>query len=401
MPIGESRARRLLLGTCTAAGVALLVLAALSVVDALTGTHFSAASAPYTGMWRPPVLEASAALAILLLAVAHPLPAWRLGYLIVLLVPLISGEPRVNVVVAVALVTAFGAAGLRHTRLVLWSMWTVMLVPVWVWLGPRWVDAALAMAALTVFAAAIDARAATQRAGHALAEQVAATQHEEARRAVLEERARIAREMHDVVAHHMSLMAVAAETAPYRLAERSESGSAALTDDTLAEFASLSKAARAALADLRSVLGVLRSDEEPTRMPQPRLSDIPQLIDAAHRAGIYVQLTMPDGDLDDVPAAVGLCAFRIIQEALSNAGRHAPGSSATVDIGLDDRRLRIHVTNGPAASSTAATPPGHDRAGHGIIGMRERVTSLGGSLSALPTATGGYAVTATIPLTRP
>ncbi len=397
-PSGQSRPQRWLLRACTAAGVAWLVLAVLGVVDALAHTAFSESSAPYSGMWRPPVLEASA-LAILLLAVARPLLAWRVGYLTVLCVPLISGEPRVNVVVAVALVIVFVAVGVRNTRLVLWSMWTLMLAPTWIWLGTRWVDAALATAALTVFTVAIDARAATQRVGHALAEQVAATQHEEARRAVLEERARIAREMHDIVAHHMSLIAVAAETAPYRLAERSESGSAELTDDTAAEFASLSNAARAALADLRSLLGVLRNDEEPARGPQPRLSDVPQLIEATQRAGIQVELSMPGGD-NDVPAAAGLCSYRIIQEALSNAGRHAPGCSVTVDIGRDDRQLRIDVTNGPGTSA-AATPAHHHRAGHGIIGMRERVTLLGGSLSALPTADSGFIVTATIPLTRP
>ena len=337
---------------------------------------------------------------MLLLAVPHPLVAWRLGYVMVLSVPLISGEPRVNIVVSLALVVAFVAAGLRHTRLVLWSMWTLMLAPVWIWLGSRWVDAALATAALTASAVALDARHATRRAGYALAEQVAATEHEEARRAVLEERGRIAREMHDVVAHHMSLMAVAAETAPYRLAARSESGSTELSADVAAEFASLSTAARAALADLRSLLGVLRNDEEPARAPQPRLNDVPELIEASHRAGIRVELSMPSVD-DEVPAAVGLCAYRIIQEALSNAGRHAPGSSVTVTFGRDTDQLRIDVTNGPAASASATAPAaGQHRAGHGLVGMRERVTLLGGSLSALPTPDGGYLVTATIPLVR-
>ena len=330
----------------------------------------------------------------------HPLIAWRLGYVMVLLVPLISGEPRVNIVVSLVLVVAFVAAGLRHSRLVLWSMWTLMLAPVWIWLGSRWVDAALATAALTASAVALDARLATRRAGHALAEQVAATEHEEARRAVLEERGRIAREMHDVVAHHMSLMAVAAETAPYRLAARSESGSSrAQLRMSPPSSRSLSTAARAALADLRSLLGVLRNDEEPARAPQPRLGDVPELIEASHRAGIRVELSMPGGD-DEVPAAVGLCAYRIIQEALSNAGRHAPGSSVTVTFGRDTDQLRIDVTNGPAAASAAAPPTGQHRAGHGLVGMRERVTLLGGSLSALPTPDGGYLVTATIPLVR-
>ena len=162
-------------------------------------------------------MEVSAAFSILFLAVRYPLFAWRVGYLLVLLVPLISAESRINVVVAVALVAVLVAAGLRQARLVLWSMWALMLVPIWIWLGPRLGEASLAMAVVTVVAVAVDARATTRQTGHALADQVAQTEHEEAHRAVLEERARIAREMHDVVAHHMSMIAVQAETAPYRL----------------------------------------------------------------------------------------------------------------------------------------------------------------------------------------
>ncbi len=169
-------------------------------------------------------------MSIVLLAVRYPLLAWRLGYLSVLLVPLIPGEPRVDVVVAVALAVVFVAAGLLHSRLVLWSMWALTLAPVWIWLGPRPGVAALAMAALIAVTVALDARAATRKAGHALAEQVAQTEHGEARRAVLEERARIAREMHDVVAHHMSMIAVQAETAPYRLGDPSRTTPTNLTE---------------------------------------------------------------------------------------------------------------------------------------------------------------------------
>jgi signal transduction histidine kinase len=402
-PILGSRPRRWAVTACTALGSALFVVAVLGVLFALARSHLysSPPPPPYSGAWRPPALEISAALSIVLLAVRYPLLAWRIGYLIVLLVPLMSGEPRVSVVVAVALVVAFVAAGLRHARLVLWSMWTLMLAPVWVWLGPRPAAAALAMAVLTVVTVALDARAATRKAGHALAEQVAQTEHEEARRAVLEERARIAREMHDVVAHHMSMIAVQAETAPYRLSDLGATTPPKLTERTVAEFASLSSAARAALTDLRRVLGVLRSDEVPERSPQPQLSDVPQLVEATRRAGVPVDLSMSIGD-DYVPASVGLCAYRIVQEALSNAGRHSPGSNVVINIELDQRLIRLEVTNGPpsSASATAATQATERRAGHGLPGMRERVSLLGGSLSAVPTQDGGYAVSATIPLAR-
>jgi signal transduction histidine kinase len=400
-PIPGSRPRRWAVGACTALGAALFVVAMLGVVSALAHAHLYSAPPPYSGAWRPPALGIAAALSIVLLAVRYPLLAWRLGYVIVLLVPVIPAEPRVSVVVAVALAVVFVAAGLLHERLVLWSMWTLMLAPVWIWLGPRPAVAALAMAALTVVTVALDARAATRKAGHALAEQVAQTEHEEARRAVLEERARIAREMHDVVAHHMSMIAVQAETAPYRLSDLGATTPPKLTERTVAEFASLSSAARAALTDLRRVLGVLRSDEVPERSPQPQLSDVPQLVEATRRAGVPVELSMSVGD-DYVPASVGLCAYRIVQEALSNAGRHAPGSNVVINIELDQRLIRLEVTNGPpsSASATAATQATERRAGHGLPGMRERVSLLGGSLSAVPTQDGGYAVSATIPLAR-
>jgi signal transduction histidine kinase len=110
---------------------------------------------------------------------------------------------------------------------------------------------------------------------------------------------------------------------------------------------------------------------------------------------------MPAGD-DDVPASVGLCVYRIVQEALSNAGRHAPGCNVAVSIERDPRLIRLDVTSGPsaAAGAPAAAQAGERRPGHGIPGMRERVALLGGSLSARPTPEGGYAVSATIPLAR-
>jgi signal transduction histidine kinase len=400
-PRPRSRAERWVVRACTVVGAALLVVAMLGVAVALARQHQYPSPAPYRGAWRPPALEISAALGIVFLASGHPLLAWRVGYVVVLLVPLISGEPRVNLVVTAALVAVFVAAGLRHSRVVLWSMWISMLAPIWIWIGPRPVDAALAMAALTVFAVALDAWTATRNAGRALAEQVAQTEQEEARRAVLEERTRIAREMHDVVAHHMSMIAVQAETARYRLAERTGTTPTELSDRTLAEFASLSSSARAALTDLRSLLGVLRSDEPPERSPQPQLTDVAALVDATRRAGVPVDLSMEVGD-DDVAPSVGLCVYRIVQEALSNAGRHAPGCNVAINIERDPQLIRLDVINGPPAAANLAAPTraGERRPGHGIPGMRERVTLLGGFLSAVPTPEGGYAVSASIPLTR-
>ena len=193
---------------------------------------------------------------------------------------------------------------------------------------------------------------------------------------MLEERTRIAREMHDVVAHHMSLIAVQAETAPYRLND--------LSPAAIEEFSALSATARGALNDLRRLLGVLRSDSPAERVPQPQLADVATLVDATRRAGVSVELSMPPDDSAAVSHAVGLCAYRIVQEALSNAGRHAPGvagarQSRARSGRAPARRRQRPVRRPPVRLRSEAREPGH-----GIAGMRERVALLGGSISAGP-----------------
>jgi signal transduction histidine kinase len=207
---------------------------------------------------------------------------------------------------------------------------------------------------------------------------------------VLEERARIARDMHDVVAHHLSLMAIQAGSAPYRLT--------GLPDSAREEFGSLSQAARAALAGMRRLLGVLRSNQPADRAPQPQLADLPSLAAAAQRAGVAVTLTMP-GTCDRIPPGAGMCAYRIAQEALSNAGRHAPGATVTVNVSHDDDRLNLQVTNGP--SDPGQPPASTGQPGHGLAGMRERAALLGGTLTAGPAPDGGFAVSAVLPLREP
>ena len=346
-------------------------------------------------------MEIAAALSILVLAVPYPLKAWRLGYLAVLLVPAISDEPRFNAVVSLALVIAFVNAGLRSTRLVLWSMWALMLVPVWVWLTPRVATAILTTAALTVIAVALDALSATRQAGHALAEQVAQTEHEEERRAVLEERTRIAREMHDVVAHHMSLIAVQAETAPYRLAElddRRPPSSARARWPSSRRSAAPRAPRSPTCAACSASCAATRSRSEPrSRGSRTCPSSSRQRGAPASRSSSRCR---PDDE--NVPAAVGLCAYRIVQEALSNARRHAPGSRVAVGIQLDRRpdQPRRHQRSaseprlGPQAARTRSPrrsrDPGHAR-------TRRAARRI---VAAEPTLVGGYAVSATIPLVR-
>jgi signal transduction histidine kinase len=219
-----------------------------------------------------------------------------------------------------------------------------------------------------------------------LAEQTELTELERARRAILEERARIAREMHDVVAHHMSMIAVRAETAPYRLPD--------LTEPVRAELSTIATAARSALTDMRRLLGVLRAENEAApREPQPGLAELPALVTTAQRAGVPVTLRTPQS-LAGVPEPVGLAAYRIAQEALANAARHAPGGPVKVLVGADSDRLNLTVENGPPNTGAAPAQAG---TGHGLMGMRERAALLGGTLDAGPDEDGGYRVVAVLP----
>ncbi|GLZ77290.1 hypothetical protein Afil01_20970 [Actinorhabdospora filicis] len=207
---------------------------------------------------------------------------------------------------------------------------------------------------------------------------------EKERGGVLTERARIARELHDVVAHHMSMIAVRAETAPYRLPEVGE--------DTRVEFTEISAAARQALTEMRLLLGVLRSDEStpPPTAPQPTLGDLPDLVAQARHAGAQVELTVVTGE---VPQIVGVSAYRIVQEALSNVARHAPGAVATVNVRAGGEDLLVSVVNGPG---TRPSPGGGS--GYGLRGAAERATILGGELNSGPRPGGGWVVEARLPL---
>ena len=355
-------------------------------------------ASPCYSLHYPPVsigqmLLAVAVVTPLLLAARYPLLGWRTGWVALLLAPLVPGQWRggwpwglaqVLVLLAVFCVAGFATAAGAVVDVAL------SLIPWWLWLLTDRTDLTGPLAATIVFTAAtvaVDSLSSRWRAQRALAAQTERAELERARRAVLEERTRIARELHDVVAHHMSLIAVRAETAPYRLSD--------LPESARAEFGSLSEVAREALTEMRRLLGVLRHDQPAGLAPQPQLSDIPALVDAARRAGVSVELTVPPA-LDRVPSGVAVCAYRIVQESLSNASQHAPGAAVTVSVGHDADAVLLRVANGPggpASSSRTERGPGH-----GLTGMRERVALLGGSLSAGPAPDGGYVVSAVLPL---
>lgn len=208
---------------------------------------------------------------------------------------------------------------------------------------------------------------------------------EQIRSVAAEERTRIARELHDVVSHHLSALVLRADAVSYRLP--------GLPPEVLDEVEVLRRMAGDGLTEMRRMLLVLRESDGDGTAPQPGLSGVEDLVARFRETGANVTLRL---DAGPVPAGVGLSAYRIVQEALSNSGRHAPGGAVAVSLTRDDDVLEIEVRN------TAATRPplddDPDRSRHGLVGMAERVRVLGGELTAEPTPEGGFAVVARLPL---
>ena len=216
--------------------------------------------------------------------------------------------------------------------------------------------------------------------------EAARAHREEERRRASEERLRIAQELHDVLAHNISLINVQAGVALHLIDERPEQARTAL--------AAIKTASNEALSELRSVLDVLRRGyEEPPRSPTLGLARLDDLLSKTKATGLTVT-TRVDGAPRALPAEVDLAAYRIVQEALTNVTRHAGRAAATVRIGYGERDLIVQVEDDGRGSSTTAVPGG----GRGIRGMRERATALGGELEAGPRAGGGFGVSARLPL---
>ena len=195
---------------------------------------------------------------------------------------------------------------------------------------------------------------------------------------LVEERLRIARELHDVLTHGMGLIAVQAGVANHIADARPEAAREALVG--------IEAASREALADVRRLLGTLREDTG--RTPPPALADLPAVVARAAAAGVEVELTV--AGTADLPAPVELAAYRIVQEAVTNVVKHAAPASCRATVEAVDGVLRVEVTNGgPVATASPA--------GHGIVGMRERVALYAGEFSAGPLSGGGFRVLATLP----
>lgn len=213
-------------------------------------------------------------------------------------------------------------------------------------------------------------------------------------RALLEERQRIARELHDVVAHHMSVIAIQAEAAPYKTADP--------PPELVESFGDIRASALAGLTELRRVLGVLRADGRDTA-PQPGLAELDALLDSARSGGVSVTVTS-SGDAVTLPEGVDLSAYRIVQEALSNAMRHAPGSHVQVHLAYRPDALALEICNDAVLTAVPVLVASGEHAGgggNGLVGMRERAAMLGGSLDAGPAEDGGFRVSAVLPVSSP
>ena len=211
----------------------------------------------------------------------------------------------------------------------------------------------------------------------------------EAKLAVSAERTRIAREIHDVVAHGLSIMIVQADGGLYAADARPDQAKKAL--------ATIGDTGRGALTEMRQLLGLLRQDEagpgDHQPRPQPGVSQIPELVENVREAGLSVQLTVI-GTPRELPALLGLTAYRIVQEGLTNALKHAgPGATANVDLAYGNEDLIVTV----ADDGRGAAAADGDGAGQGLVGMRQRVSISGGTVRAGPRPGGGYVVTARLP----
>jgi signal transduction histidine kinase len=239
-----------------------------------------------------------------------------------------------------------------------------------------------------------DSAAARTRYLAGLAEQAERARVAEAERAhqqVREERIRIARELHDVVAHTLAVITVQAGVGRRLMARRPEEARTALE--------SIETIGRTAQEELRVVLGLLRDEENRTAAlaPAPGLVDIKELVETVRASGTPVDLYMSGTDRPLSPA-LELTVYRVVQEALTNVVKHAPGARAAVALAVSDGELLLDVTNDADPPSPAGVVARHEDAGLGIVGMRERIAAFGGLLSAEPLGDWGFRVTAQVPI---
>ena len=295
---------------------------------------------------------------------------------------------------AFAPVVALYMVGTVRDRRTVWTAYAVatvftLAVTVHPFTGASWIGDAISITALFAVAASLGDATRSRRAYIAAIEQRALdaerTREDEARRRVEEERLRIARELHDVTAHSLSIIALQAGAA--EKAVRRD------PDGAIAALRTIRVTSKDSLDELRAMLGVLRTaGEDAPLSPAGRLETLPELVRTVEAAGVHVTLDVAD-DLGDVPAYVDVSAYRIVQEAITNIVRHAQASTARVLVRREGDELTLEIADDGRATSAAVFSEGH-----GIRGMRERVAALSGTFEAGPVQGGGFRVVARLPL---
>jgi signal transduction histidine kinase len=366
-----------------AATAALLVAAIASGRPATVGNDLIAVSAPWALIWvrhRPvPVTAVTVACATILAALGYTLSPLLLA-------------PAMIALVFVALRTSPKTAYAATTAAIAAPLCAALIaspagepLPMEIIGTPAWLLLPVALGR------ASQLRLAYLAAAHARAEYAEKTKEEEARHRVADERMRIARELHDVIAHHLALANAQAGTVAY-LMDTEPGKSRAMAGD-------LGGTIVAALEELKNTVGLLRQAGDPDSPlePAPGLGRLPSLAGSFRSAGLAVTVTVTsEGEPRPLSPGTDLAAYRIIQEALTNVTKHATASQARVRLAYTGRILRITVTDdGGDASPAAAVAPG---SGYGLIGMRERALSVGGRLRAGHRPAGGFEVVTELPL---
>ncbi|MFF0768188.1 sensor histidine kinase [Nonomuraea wenchangensis] len=317
-----------------------------------------------------------------------PLAAWRTAFALMPISLWTSwrvSEPPYPATTVLSYLLVLYSVAVRCDRRITLAVWGLTVLTSWIAHPDSMAVVTVVVTVVVLFGYNVRVR---RTAMSRLAEEERRSRLAEDAQAVLEERARIARELHDVVAHHMSVIAIQAEAVPIKAA-----GDPVQLEAGLAEIRNLSLEA---IAELRQVLGVLRDQDGRTETtPQPGLDRVDELVANARSAGLAV-LVKRSGPLEGLGPAVELSAYRIVQESLSNAMRHAPGAAVGVELVREGDELRLRVANSRGAGDGG--PPG---AGQGLVGMRERASLLGGTLAAGPTPSGGFEVAATLPIIAP
>jgi len=366
------------------------------LIAAVTAMLYSIAwpTLPVTHEVSGPLLPIVGALAAFPFALIRVNPAlgWAVSALFALVIPVafdrVPGyDYPWQVVHILVLLALLFAVALRSPVSVLLVAWLASMLVFFAYMpGSEGVGWAVGLTAVVVFGLLIRWLVLSRRQ---LAQQEEVSQLERTRRTVLEEKAKIARDLHDVVAHHMSMVVVQAQSAPYRLDDVSVSAAV--------EFESIAATAREALNEIRGMLGVLRSDGQQWQdAPAPNALDLERTLHASRKAGMDVRWAIT-GQVESVADTTGLALYRILQESLSNAARHAPEAAVTVDITVGPSTVVMTVVNAPPPSTGVERTTRPDTGGHGISGMRDRARAAHGWLHATPLPDGGFEVAVHVP----